>query len=292
MSESHRKPVDFEALATELRPKLHRYCARMAGSAIDGEDIVQDALVKAMQAPVGETSIADPEAWLFRIAHNTALDFLRRRVRLQAISAGELSEAIADPADAVSRNQFMGMGLRPFMKLSPAERSAVILTDIIGYSLRETGAIMNATLPATKAALHRGRTRLLSLAGGTPGDPDVVLTEGERDRLSHYVQRFNARDFEAVRDLLAEDVRLDLVNRMALKGKAEVSRYFTNYAAMSGWRLEVAAFEGRPAILLYRAGAETAKPANLILLEWAGGRISVIRDFHYAAYVLEAAASQ
>ena len=71
----------FEQLVGKLRPKLHRYCARMTGSAVDGEDIVQDTLIKALAALPNVGVIDNPEGWLFRIAHNTALDFLRRRAR-------------------------------------------------------------------------------------------------------------------------------------------------------------------------------------------------------------------
>jgi len=71
----------FERLLTELRPQLHRYCARMTGSVIEGEDVVQEALLKALDAQPHAGSIGDPQAWLFRIAHNAALDHLRRRAR-------------------------------------------------------------------------------------------------------------------------------------------------------------------------------------------------------------------
>lgn len=53
----------------------------MTGSAVDGEDIVQDALIKALAALPSVGVIDNPEGWLFRIAHNTAFDFLRRRSR-------------------------------------------------------------------------------------------------------------------------------------------------------------------------------------------------------------------
>ena len=64
----------FQRLLGELRPKLHRYCARMTGSVIDGEDVVQDALMKAVKAYPNSEPIEDVEGWLFRIAHNAALD--------------------------------------------------------------------------------------------------------------------------------------------------------------------------------------------------------------------------
>jgi RNA polymerase sigma factor (sigma-70 family) len=69
-------------LMIEARPRLHRFCARMVGSAIDGEDVVQEAMAKAMEALPVSGRIDRPESWLFRIAHNAAMDELRRRRRL------------------------------------------------------------------------------------------------------------------------------------------------------------------------------------------------------------------
>ena len=63
----------------QLRPRLHRYCARMTGSVLDGEDVVQEALVVAYRK-LDTFDEARPLApWLFRIAHNRCIDFLRRR---------------------------------------------------------------------------------------------------------------------------------------------------------------------------------------------------------------------
>src|SRR6266550_1264364 len=70
---------DFDRLLAEMRPKLHRYCARMTASSVDGEDVVQEAMIKALTALPTVDSIENPQGWLFRIAHNAALDFLRRR---------------------------------------------------------------------------------------------------------------------------------------------------------------------------------------------------------------------
>ena len=78
--------AQFERLLGELRPRLHRFCARMTGSVIDGEDIVQEAMLKALESLSEAEAIGNSEAWVFRIAHNTALDFLRRRARQQSPS--------------------------------------------------------------------------------------------------------------------------------------------------------------------------------------------------------------
>src|SRR6516225_618506 len=154
----------LDRLLGELRPKLHRYCARMAGSVVDGEDIVQEALVKAIEAFAAAHPIANPEGWLFRIAHNAALDFLRRRARQEALRSDEDPEMAIDPTETRREREIAVLGLRTFMRLPVGQRSSVILMDVLGYSLEEIGTITQSTVPAVKAALHRGRERLRELA--------------------------------------------------------------------------------------------------------------------------------
>jgi RNA polymerase sigma factor (sigma-70 family) len=183
----------FDRLLVELRPKLHRYCARFTGSVIDGEDVVQEALVKAIEA-FGEAGvIANPEGWLFRIAHNAALDFLRRRARREAAGSDRELERIADPVNIQRDRQIAATSLRTFMRLPVAHRSSVILMDVLGYSLREISGIMNISVPAVKAALHRGRVRLRELADEPEYRTPPVLSDRHRSLLAAYVDRFNAR---------------------------------------------------------------------------------------------------
>ena len=84
------------ALATELRPELHRYCARLMGSVIEGEDVVQDTFTRALVA-LDELPEATPlRAWLFKIAHNRALDLLRSR-EVRSAAPMEAARDIVDP---------------------------------------------------------------------------------------------------------------------------------------------------------------------------------------------------
>src|SRR5579864_2461452 len=89
---------DLEPLLVAMRPKLHRYCSRMVGSVIDGEDVLQDALIKAVEQFPSAGPFGNPEGWLFRSAHNTALDFLRRRRRQEGLRSSEELDMVADPA--------------------------------------------------------------------------------------------------------------------------------------------------------------------------------------------------
>jgi RNA polymerase sigma-70 factor, ECF subfamily len=156
--------AEFERLVGEVRPKLHRYCARMAGTAVDGEDIVQDALMKALAALPNAGVLDNPEGWLFRIAHNTALDFLRRRARGPMMLNDEALDMIAAPGSFDQDHEITATSLRTFMRLPTLQRSAVILKDVLGHSLEEVASITGASEVAAKSALQRGRARLREIA--------------------------------------------------------------------------------------------------------------------------------
>jgi RNA polymerase sigma-70 factor (ECF subfamily) len=273
----------------EIRPKLHRYCARMTGSVVDGEDVVQEALMKAMAALAETDEIIRLENWLFRIAHNTALDFLRRRARQAALHTDEDPEMIVDPTAGADRRQIAAASLGTFMRLPVAQRSTVVLKDVLGYSLNEIAGFLELSLPAVKAALHRGRERLRMLADEPDDMPVPALAEPERSLLAAYIDRFNARDFDAVRDMLADEARLDLVNRRPLAHRPEIDKYFGNYAHIDDWHLVLGFVDGRPAALVRDRDEPEGPPIYFMLLEWADGKLVAIRDFRYARYIVEGA---
>ena len=279
---------DFTTLVAELRPRLHRYCARMTGSVIDGEDLLQDALVKAVGAVRRGETVTNPTGWLFRVAHNAALDFLRYGARHETAGLDEEFDMIDDRQDEAPDPQALAAGLHTFMRLPPVQRSAVILKDVLAYSIQEICDVVGATAPSMKSALQRGRARLRELRD-EPEQAHRVLDGLTRVRLERYVERFTAQDFDAVRAMLADDVRLDLVNRLQLQGRNEVGEYFHRYAAAGGWHFTPGIVEGRPAILAIDAAEPHGPPAFFILLEWADGAVVSIRDFLFARYVMDGA---
>jgi RNA polymerase sigma-70 factor (ECF subfamily) len=289
VSEASVAVTDLDALLAAIRPKLHRYCARMVGSVIDGEDVLQDALIKAVQAHASGGPVDNSEGWLFRIAHNTALDFLRRRNRQEALRSVEEVDMIADQLDAVASRQIAATSLRTFMRLPVAQRSGVILMDVLGCSLQEICEVMACSLPAAKAALHRGRAQLREYADESDDTPQPTLSDTDRERLGAYVAHFNARDFDAIRAMIADDVRLELVSKSRLNGKAEVSRYFGNYSKVSDWHLVPGLVEGHPAILVFDPNERDSKPKYFMLLNWSADKVATIRDFRHAAYVIDGA---
>jgi RNA polymerase sigma-70 factor (ECF subfamily) len=110
--------------------------------------------------------------WLFRIAHNRALDHLRR---YEARMGGPLDavrdtavDPAQDPGDVIEHQQAVRLAVWRFVELAPAQRSCVILKDVLEHMLEEIGVLLELSLPAVKAALHRGRVRLRELAEAPP----------------------------------------------------------------------------------------------------------------------------
>ena len=279
----------FAELVADIRPQLHRYCARMVGSTIDGEDVVQDALARAFYALSMMTEVPALKPWLFRIAHNRAIDHLRRHDRR---SGEELDEAVmpAHVETPLEDREIAAAAMALFLELTPLQRSCVILKDVLGYSLAEVSEVLDATVPAIKAALHRGRERLRALAaGGMPEAPPPL--DGPTARtLARYVELFNARDWDGLRALLADDVQLELVGRARRTG-ALVGEYFSNYERKDDWRFHVGSVEGRPALVASDPTTGSDDPVYFVLLQLGGdGRVRGIRDFRYARYVMRDAA--
>src|SRR4051812_14902478 len=158
----------FLALVHDIRPDLHRYCTRMTGSVADGEDVVQDTLARAYYQLPELKEMPPLRPWLFRIAHNRAIDHWRRDAHRMA----EPIESVLDVADdearepdqTLARHQAVRAALSCFLQLAPAQRGCVILKDVLDHSLEEIAAELDLSVPAVKAALHRGRALLRQLS--------------------------------------------------------------------------------------------------------------------------------
>lgn len=286
--EALRSEEEFRTWLVATRPRLHRYCARVVGSVVDGEDLVQEVIISALSASARFGSIERPEAWLFRIAHNAARKELGRRAARKEVHHEEtdiVDNRHNDPAGRLA----VKASVRSFLGLPPAQRAAVVLKDVLGYSLEEISDVTSATIPAVKAALHRGRNRLATHAHADSWRADAGTgAELDRQLLNRYVDRFNAHDFEAVAHMLANDAKLKLVNKADLSGEDVVKTYFNNYRTTGNWSALAGFVDDYPAVLFFRRG-EAGSPTHFALLDWHEGKIDRIRDFRYASYVLDGA---
>lgn len=231
----------FMELVAELRPELHRYCARMTGSIFDGEDAVQDTLAKAYYALGQMREPPNLKPWLFRIAHNTAIDFVRRHERKDVDVVPDVPER-AEPEEPGVDPVLVEAALTVFVQLPPVQRGALILKDVLGHSLEEVATTLGISVGAVKAALWRARANLARMSPADFAQPARAGSSEKQASLRRYAALFNGRNWEAC-----------LV-------------------------------DGAHAIAMFRPPSSLV-PAYFVLLEWTGGRISLIRDFRYVPYI-------
>jgi RNA polymerase sigma-70 factor (ECF subfamily) len=199
----HRFLDVFEA----MRPELYRYCRYLARSPWDAEDLVQDALMRAfvtLGTVFGE--LPEPRAWLFRVASNLWIDRVRRSRFELAIEAPAQVSAEPDPRGP---REAAGTLL---VRLSPQERAAVVLKDVFDFSLEEIAETLATTTGGVKAALHRGRGKLMA-----PEDPPGRAPAP--GALDAFCDAFNARDLERLTDLLLDSATVEIVGVVTEYGR-------------------------------------------------------------------------
>jgi RNA polymerase sigma-70 factor, ECF subfamily len=103
-----------------------------------------------------------------------------------------------------------------------------------------------------------------------------------------YVDRFNRRDWDGVRELISADARLNVADAFA--GRLADAPYFSNYERWSlPWKLALGDVESEPVIIILRRGADTWTPYSAARLSVAGGRIERITDYVHCPWLIPAA---
>ena len=258
----------------------------MTGSVLDGEDVVQETLAHAFFKLETLEDELRLEAWLFRIAHNRSIDFLRKR-RVIQVPFEEEHGGVHEPEDRVEAGQEVGLAITTLVThLPPMERACVILKDVLDYSLKDVAEIVDSTVGGVKAALHRGREKLRA---APPARRPVSLESFENMLLQEYVDRFNRQDWDGVLDLVRSDARLELVGFGEGKfGRPPEGDYFGNYAALPWrWKFELAIVDDQPMAVHFKEVSGEWQPHSALRVRWEDGKVAEIRDYVHVDYLFE-----
>ncbi|RWE33800.1 MAG: sigma-70 family RNA polymerase sigma factor [Mesorhizobium sp.] len=273
----------FLETVSHLRARLHRYCARMTGSALDGEDIMQEALFEAYRKIELLDDAQALRPWLFRIAHNRCIDFIRNRRTRHAAEAFYAGDDIVPPVEPAGPGAGRAIE-RLVVHLPPKERACVLLKDVFDHSLDEIADLVGSTSGGVKSALNRGRAKLAAL----PAQPVAVpARDPDLERLlGRYVELFNARDWDGVRALTSADARLRVSD--CYNGLLSRSPYFVEYERSElPWRIRPGTIEGEIMLVVDRQYGEVWRPAYLVRIHATGGAIDRIADYYACPWILE-----
>jgi RNA polymerase sigma-70 factor (ECF subfamily) len=307
----------FSRLVERHRSELQVHCYRMLGSFEDSEDLVQETFLRAWRGRTsfGTREAASFRAWLYRIATNACLDVLRGRPRRilpqQVAPAADPAVPPSPPADlpwlqpypdrllepiapahdepaavVVARETIELAFLAAIQHLPPRQRAALILRDVLGWSAKDTAALLEASVASANSALQRARSTLRDRLperrtewGRSSGPSDE-----ERELLRRYLEAHERADLEALAELLREDARLTMPPHptwYAGRGAILIAMRQGFDPDFGRLRSVVAAANTQPAAAHYllAPGESDYRPLALDVLHIEGGRVAEISSF-------------
>jgi RNA polymerase sigma-70 factor (ECF subfamily) len=278
----HQFLASFEA----LRPELYRYCRHLTRSPWDAEDLAQDVLARAF-VTLGKLGAAppNPRAWLFRVASNAWIDQQRRPRGVPE------REAIAEVDPRVTREAAGTL----IARLAPQERAAVVLKDVFDLPLEDIAEVLATTPNAVKAALHRGRGKLV----------DETLVEEKAPvpaALDAFVAAFAQRDLAAVAALLLDTSIVEVVGVTTEYGKTGniawgmmfgserfaqgVEARYVMGALPTPPRRELRVHRGEPIVLAWYAHADGEFVRAIDRVDADEAHVSRIRNYFFTPDVI------
>jgi RNA polymerase sigma-70 factor (TIGR02960 family) len=305
----------FARLVQPYRRELQVHCYRILGSVQDAEDILQETLMAAWRGLEGFEGRATLRTWLYRIATNASLAVLRRARAVREIPPppeppGEYPAATRAAAEPVwlepypdawleelpasmpgpearydSREAIELAFVVALQHLSPRERAAVVLKDVLGFRVAETAELLDTTQASVNSALQRARDKLERGSGGRPsGDPPPPGSAAERELVGRFADAFESGDVGAVVALLSEDARLTMPpESMEFVGRRAIQTFLSTVPAngeLDRFKLVATRANGQPAFACYlRTHEGPLRAYGLMVLTLSGDRVVAITGF-------------
>ncbi|MGN6215943.1 MAG: RNA polymerase sigma factor, partial [Solirubrobacterales bacterium] len=174
-------PGAFEAIVDRYQGRLLGFCRQMLGSTEDAEDVLQEVFVNAYKAMLADEREINLRPWLYRIARNRCLNYLRKPKADAQESMDMVPEVdAASTAERVHNREEFRQLLADVNKLPETQRSALLLREMDALSYEEIAAAMDTTVPSVKSLLVRARISLAEASQArlrTCGEVRIELSE-------------------------------------------------------------------------------------------------------------------
>jgi RNA polymerase sigma-70 factor (ECF subfamily) len=288
----------FSTLAEGYRKQLKLHAYRMLGSFDDAEDMVQETLLRAWRSRGTFEGRSSLRAWLYGIATNACLDFLRKHQDdRKPTAAGEVLYLQPFPDRLLETKENIGLAFLAAIQFLPAkQRAALILCDVLGWSAKEAAELLELTVAAINAALQRARATLRERQPELRPEwkPDLDPDEQQRSLLERIVSATERGDVVGLAGLLQEDVRFSMPPQPGTwTGRDLVVKSWVEGGFGSDWfgqfRCLVTRSNGMPAVANYlrKPGQSKFRAMALDVLEIEDGLIKSIVTFDLAGMVKE-----
>lgn len=173
LAEQTYNKIDFQSLVENLQERVRNTCFRYVNNAEDADDIAQEVFIQVFESMSHFREEAQISTWVYRIAVNKSLDFLRSKKRKKRFgqltslfrSNGEDEEIIEIPSYNTPEKELEDKERKIILdlaisKLPDNQRTAIILSKYEGFSNKEITKIMDLSLSAVEALMHRAKKNL------------------------------------------------------------------------------------------------------------------------------------
>jgi RNA polymerase sigma-70 factor (TIGR02960 family) len=305
----------FRELTEPYRAELQVHCYRILGSAQDAEDLVQETLLAAWRGLDRFEGRASLRAWLYRIATNRCLNFLRdagRRPREMTApdlpsdprptSVGEplwlqpfpdvllenLADAAPGPEARYETSEAIGLAfVTGLQQMPPLQRAVVVLRDVLGFRVREVAEMLDTTEASVASALQRARATLEArLPARSRERAPLPRSARERELVTRFAEAFQSRDIDGLVALLTDDALVTMPpHPFEYRGRIAIASFLSTVpagGALDRFHLVATRANGQPAFGFYLKDAHcpVARAAGLLVLTLEGDRVSALTAFH------------
>ncbi|NUT94787.1 MAG: sigma-70 family RNA polymerase sigma factor [Saccharothrix sp.] len=291
----------FTRLVEPLKREVHAHCYRMLGSVHDADDALQESLLRAWRGFGRFEGRSSVRGWLYAISTNACLDAVERRgKRALPVDLGPSSTVVGDH---VPRTDVAWLGPYPdaryelreavelafvaaLQHLPGNQRAALLLFEVLGFSVAEIADIMKTSTTSVNSALARARKVLAAKAGTSAGQPSLSKVEDARIRevVTGYTAALERGDADALVALLTEDVTWSMPPMPHwYRGREAVMAFATRVplTTCGAWRHIETSANAQPAVACYlrREGEDRHDAWSVTVLTLRDGLIAELTSF-------------